>query len=181
MAVLERGLVQVYTGAGKGKTTAALGLAWRMLGRGGRVYVCQFLKPASQPTGEALLAEQMGERLRFERLAATWDMGKAEDGEQRRRMAAALRAKWPELEEVLREGRYDLVILDEMVLCVHLGLVSLGEVERLLAGRARHVEVVLTGRGADEGLRGRADLVTVMEEVKHPHREGAGARLGIEL
>jgi len=150
MAVLKRGLVQVYTGAGKGKTTAAFGLAWRMLGWGGKVYICQFLKPAAQVTGEALLAERWAGRLILERLEPDWDLRASEqDPAQREQMRRAISRK---LEQVL-------AIIDR---------------------RAGHVEVVLTGREAGEELRARADLVTEMRLVKHPYERGIAARKGIE-
>jgi len=179
--ILKRGLVQVYSGAGKGKTTAALGLAWRMLGTGGKVYVCQFLKPAERYTGEAKLAEGLGERLRWERLEVKWDMLSSEhDPEQMRRMTTAVNEKLKQIKELAVGGEYDLIILDEIIVCLKLGMDCREELDAVLDERAEHVEVVLTGRGADEALIERADLATEMQEVKHPFAQGVAARRGIE-
>ena len=179
--ILKRGLVQVYSGAGKGKTTAALGLAWRMLGTGGKVYVCQFLKPADCYTGEAKMAEEVGERLRWDRLEVKWDLLRSEnDPDQVRRMTGAINEKLKQIKELAAAGEYDLMILDEIIVCLKLGIECREELYALLDARAEHVEMVLTGRGADEGLIERADLATEMLEVKHPFENGVAARRGIE-
>ncbi|MCP4712672.1 MAG: cob(I)yrinic acid a,c-diamide adenosyltransferase [Planctomycetes bacterium] len=180
--ILKHGLIQVYSGGGKGKTTAALGLAWRMLGNGGRVYVCQFLKPADQYTGEAKLAEEVGERLCWDRLDVKWDMLSSEnDPEQMRLMTGAVNEKLKLIKESAAAGDYDLMILDEIIVCLKLGIDCREELYAILDARAEHVEVVLTGRGADEALIERADLVTEMQEVKHPFARGIAARRGIEF
>jgi len=180
--IVKRGLVQVYSGAGKGKTTAALGLAWRMLGTGGKVYMCQFLKPADQYTGEAKMAEGLGERLCWERVDVKWDMLSSEfDPEQMRRMTGAVNEKLKQIKERAAAGEYDLMILDEIIVCLKLGIDCREGVYAILDARADHVEMVLTGRGADEALIERADLVTEMQEVKHPFGKGMGARRGIEF
>lgn len=182
MAVLKRGLVQIYTGPGKGKTTAAFGLAWRMLGVGGRVYICQFLKPADRPTGEATLAGRLGEDLKLDQLAVSWDMYRADSDEQQAaRMAEAIEAKLAEIRPMVQGGGYDLVILDEIVFCVSKGLAQPGDVYGIIDSRAEHTELVLTGRGASEELTARADLVTQMQLVKHPYEKGVAARRGIEF
>jgi len=112
MAILKKGLVQIYTGDGKGKTTAALGLAWRMLGAGGRVYICQFLKPADLETGEAALARHLAGNLTFERLDEKWDMNTfLSDADQVCTMRQAIARKLSQIQSLVREGRYDLVIL----------------------------------------------------------------------
>ena len=173
--------MQVYTGEGKGKSTASLGLAWRMLGHGGRVYVCQFLKPGDIATGEAKLAEQFAEHVTFERLEEPWDMRKGfEDDEQVGRMSGAISKKLAGIRQVAAEGVYDLVILDEIVLCLAKGLARREDVFAIMDDRAEHVELVLTGRGADDELIGRADLVTRMESVKHPFERDVPGRRGIE-
>ena len=185
VAILSRGLVQVYTGPGKGKTTAALGLAWRMLGSGGAVYVCQFCKPTGQETGEAVFGEELAGclegRFRFDRLAEGWEMWRCDtDPAQAERMRAAVGGKLREIAALAAEGEYDLVIIDELVFCLAKGLADREEVEGLLDGRSGHVEVVLTGREAPQWLIERADLVSEISDVKHPFAGGMQARRGIE-
>jgi cob(I)alamin adenosyltransferase len=168
------GQVQVYTGNGKGKTTAAIGLAVRAAGHGLRAYVGQFLK--GQPYGELaalrdhplITIEQYGTRhcLRREEIAEE-DRAHARDGLERGRAALA-------------SGRYDLVVLDEINVAVWFGLVSTDEVVALIDGRPAEVELVLTGRYAPADVMDRADLVTEMREVKHYFRNGVTAREGIE-
>ena len=181
MAVLRKGIVQIYTGDGKGKTTAALGLAWRMLGAGGRVYMCQFLKPSDSVTGEAVLAGEISDKLVFEQVDCPWNMRTADcDPVQLQQGQAAVAEKLQQIAEIASEGQFDLIILDEIVFCLSKKVARLEDVCRVIEQRAGHVELVLTGRGADEELICRAELVTNMEEVKHPYKNGTAARLGIE-
>lgn len=171
----EKGLMQVYTGDGKGKTTAALGLALRAVGHGWRVTMFQFMK-GDKGYGEIGAAEllpgftivQCG-RCEFVDLAHPAAVDKE--------MAAA---GWARAQEALTSGRYDLVILDEINVALSCGLLPLAEVLAGLSRRDTHCEVVLTGRYAPEGLLAAADLVTEMREVKHPYAAGLAAREGVE-
>ena len=181
LPILKKGIVQIYTGDGKGKTTAALGQALRMLGVGGRVYVCQFLKPAELVSGEVISARQFTENLTFERLENDWDMRKSlSDAQETERMRRAVAKKLGEIRQLAQAGKYDLIILDEIVFCLSKELVRWEDVAGIIEGRAEHVELVLTGRGADDKLIARADLVTEMREVKHPYKNGVTARKGVE-
>ena len=181
LSILQKGLVQVYTGNGKGKTTAAFGLAWRMLGRGGKVYICQFLKPSGRVTGESIFARQFQSQLTFEQVEQSWNLYNSElDPQQRESMQSAVAEKLEQITQIARTGNYDLMILDELVVCLEKNLARWEDVKRILAERAEHVELVLTGRGAGNKLIESADLVTRMEEVKHPYRQGISARRGIE-
>lgn len=172
---LEQGLVQVYTGEGKGKTTAALGLILRATGWQLRSYLVQFMK--HQPTGEIAALRLLAPYVTFEQFgrpgfvlpgkATPEDISLAHQGLQRAR-------------EVLVGGEYDLVVLDEVNTAVSLGLLTEQEVLDVIAARPRHVELVLTGRGASAGILGAADLVTRMLDEKHPLQHGVGARRGIE-
>ncbi len=181
MPILKKGIVQVYTGNGKGKTTAALGLALRMLGVGGRVYVCQFLKPAEQASGEVISARQFAENLTLERLENDWDMRKSlSDDRETKRMRRAIIKKLGEIKQLAQAGKYDMIVLDEIVFCLSKKLARWEDVAGIIEGRAGHVELVLTGRGADDKLIVRADLVTEMQEVKHPYQNGVTARKGVE-
>ncbi len=172
---LERGLVEVYTGDGRGKTTAAIGLAFRAVGHGLRVHIIQFMK-GDEGYGEFISCrahpditiEQYGRR-EFVNLAepSTVDVEMAQRGLARAR-------------EVLSSGRADVVILDELNVAVGFGLVSVEEVLALLDMRPPHVELLITGRMAPAELLERADLVTEMREVKHPFSQGVLARKGID-
>jgi len=180
---LARGLVQVYTGNGKGKTTAALGLAVRALGQGLNVCFLQFLKGGT-PTGEQRGAEALLPAMRWETFGVDrrqtaktrewWLSGWTEADRAAAQEGLALG------KDIVQSGEYDLVVLDELCVALEGGLVDLGQVLELLAARGEHVEVVITGRGAPPGLIAAADLVTEMREVKHPFRNGVSARRGIE-
>jgi len=179
--MIEKGLVQVYTGDGKGKTTAAFGLAVRAAGRGNRVLIYQFLKPPLLELGERLGVERSGLPIRWEALETPWDMfdslrNERDLSQTRTAVATAL----AELTETAAEGRYDVIILDEIVYCVSIGVAALDAVKKLIDRRDPHVELVLTGRGATPELIAMADLVTEMKNVKHPYERGVGARPGID-
>ncbi len=177
----ERGLVQVYTGKGKGKTTAALGLAVRALGWGKRVYVCQFLKPADQKSGEMCLIERFPQQLCWERIENGWPLTKGGPGKEvREKMRAAIAEIWPRIVKAVSEREYDLVILDEINYCLSEELIEFSVLEELLACRHPQVELVLTGRGASGELIKAADLVSEVLDIKHPYRTGTTARKGIE-
>jgi cob(I)alamin adenosyltransferase len=167
------GLVQVYTGDGKGKTTAALGLALRAAGYGLRTYIGQLLK--GRPAGELKAAKLLQPYLTIEqfgeaRFAARGDA----------RQAALAHEGLERIRRVLTGGEYDIVVVEEINVALELELISLGDVLELLEVRPVDVELVLTGRGAPPELVSRADLVTEMVEVKHPYSRGIKARLGIE-
>ena len=177
----EQGLVQVYTGAGKGKTTAAVGLAVRALGWGKRVYICQFLKPAGVKSGEMCLAEKFPEQLTWQRIENGWPLIKGGPDEQtRRKMSKAIGETWPGIVELTSQGQYDLVILDELTCCLSEGLIEWDEVHALIAGKHPDLELVFTGRDAPAELIEAADLVSEITEVKHPFTNGQRARKGIE-
>ncbi len=183
--VLNKGLVQVYTGNGKGKTTAAFGLTWRMLGRGGSVYVCQFLKPADIETGEANLAQAMSgyinSRLTLVRADYCWNMAKSHDICQRELASEKIRETLLKVGQVLASGDYDLIILDEILVCYSMKLVSVSDIAALIKQKAEHTELVFTGRGADDDIFQLADLVTRFDEIKHPFKSGVQARAGIDF
>jgi len=181
MSVLKKGLVHIYTGNGKGKTTAALGAAWRMLGAGAKVYIFQFLKPVDVETSEGNLAKQFYPQLTWERLGNRWDICSSADEEQNvHEMRRAITAKLEQIKTEAQAGRYDLMILDEVVFCLSKGLAKAQDVTAIIENRAPEVELILTGRGADERLIEQADLVTEMQEIKHPYSRGISARRGIE-
>jgi len=178
--MLEKGLVQIYTGDGKGKTTAALGLALRAAGQGNKVLIYQFLKPASLELGERA-ALQSSPRIRVEALDVPWDMYKSfEDEEVMKRTREAIREAIKSLAVTAEKRLCDCMILDEIVFCIARGLAKAEDIRRLIEVRDEHVEIVMTGREATAELIEMADLVTEMRKVKHPFDSGAKARRGIE-
>lgn len=173
----EKGLVLVFTGEGKGKTTAALGLVLRMLGHGERVSVIQFIKGGWQP-GEAMALKRFGEDLHFQALGEgfTWE---TQDRERDRR---AVVAAWQQALSHLQDPGWKLVVLDEVNVALKLGYLPLEELLAGLRTRPALTHVALTGRGAPEALIEAADLVTEMRLVRHPFREqGVRAQIGIEF
>jgi cob(I)alamin adenosyltransferase len=179
--MLEKGLVQVYTGDGKGKTTAAFGLALRAAGQGNRVLIYQFLKPPSLELGERLAVARSGLPIRVESLEAQWHLFRSLRSEQDIAAAgAAVKDALARLTELAATKTYDVLILDEIVFCLALGLGRFEDVKRLIERKDADVELILTGRGATPALIELADLVTEMKKIKHPFDKGVGARRGIE-
>ena len=179
--MLEKGLVQIYTGGGKGKTTAAFGLALRVAGHGGKALVYQFLKPDTLDLGEREFLNKCCEGIRVKWLDEPWDMFKSmEDEGQVQRMREVIHGVMQELETAAHERYYDMIILDEIVFCLDQGLASMDDLRCLIKNRSEQVEVVLTGRGASDELIEMADLVTEMRMIKHPYEDGTPARKGIE-
>ncbi len=170
----ELGLVQIYTGNGKGKTTAAFGLAMRAAGRGLGVLIIQFLKP-SDGYGEQVACNRMG-NITLAPMGLDHFVSKKPSDADIEAAHKALRRS----EELICSGRYDVAVLDESINAVRLGLITSQELIESLERRPDHVEIVLTGRGMTPDLEEYADLVTEMRLVKHPFDKGIGARKGIE-
>ncbi len=180
-AMLEKGLVQIYTGDGKGKTTAAFGLALRAAGQGNKVLIYQFLKPASLETGERLVANLQSVGISLETLDMPWEMRNSfKDDTAVAGMRVAIRESLEMLARTAAEGLYDVMILDEIVLCLSRGLAEFEDIRNVIVLKAAGVELVLTGRGAGDELIELADLVTEMKNIKHPFDKGRPARRGIE-
>ncbi len=182
MPMLKKGLVQIYTGNGKGKTTAAFGLALRAAGQGNKVLIYQFLKPGSRDVGERLTLKSGAVQIRVETLDIEWDMGKSfEDEKAVAQTRAAISDVLERLAEAAEKRFYDCLILDEIVFCLSKGLADIEDIKKLINKRDSKVEIVLTGRGASEELMELADLVTEMKSIKHPFDKGQSARRGIEF
>jgi len=174
-----KNLIQIYTGDGRGKTTAALGLALRAIGAGKKVAMVQFMKKGIYSEHRAI------EKYRLPILIESFGIGyykimndkhtKAEH--QRAAQKALNRAK-----ELIKKGKYDIIILDEINVAVGFGLVDVNELISILTanGAGRKSEIILTGRRAHPRLKKLADLVTEMKNVKHPFDKGIIARKGIE-
>jgi cob(I)alamin adenosyltransferase len=168
-------LVIVNTGAGKGKTTAALGLLLRAWGQNMRVVMVQFLKAQTGNWGEAKAARKLGVEIIPLGDGFTW---MSKNIEQDRALA---QQGWQRCRELIESGRYDIVIMDELTYCFRFGWLDLDEVLAVLAQRPPNLHVVITGRDAPAALIEFADLVTEMREVKHPYKEGVKAQKGIEF
>jgi len=172
----EKGLLILYTGAGKGKTTAALGMALRCVGHGMKVAVVQFIKGAID-TAEERALKSFGDRVVFLRMGEgyTWE---TQDRERDTRFA---RLAWEKACEFLSDSSYAMVILDEFNIALQYDYVNVAEVLPVLRARPPRQHVVITGRGANDMLTEEADLVTEMKQVKHPFRKGIKAQPGVEF
>ena len=180
--MLKKGFVQIYTGDGKGKTTAAFGLALRAAGQGNKVLIYQFLKPPSLDIGERFALQLGAVRIRVEALDVPWDMSKSLDDEKAvKQMQAAINETLERIAQTAEKKFYDLLILDELVFCLSKGLAKLEDIKNIIDKRDPAVEIVLTGRGATKELMALADLVTEMKNIKHPFDKGLPARRGIEF
>ncbi|MHC4645269.1 MAG: cob(I)yrinic acid a,c-diamide adenosyltransferase [Planctomycetota bacterium] len=180
--MLEKGLVQVYTGNGKGKTTAAFGLALRAAGQGNKVLIYQFLKPASLDIGERFALQLGAVRIRVESLDIPWDMASSlDDAQAAAKMKAGIADVLARIAQTAQKRFYDVLILDEIVFCLSKGLAELKHIKNIIDNRDPTVEIVMTGRGATQELTELADLVTEMKNVKHPFDKGLTGRRGIEF
>lgn len=174
---LSQGLIQVYTGDSKGKTTAALGLAIRAIGHGFKVFVIQFMK-GREDYGELHGLKRLEPECKIEHYGGTGWVYKGnpslEDIEQAQ--MAFERAK-----EIISDGQWDIVILDEILNAIWFEVLSEKEVLELLETKPSHTEIILTGRNASDNIKAKADLVTEMVQIKHPYEQGIAARKGIEF
>jgi cob(I)alamin adenosyltransferase len=171
----KKGLLMVHTGHGKGKTTAALGLAFRALGHDLPVCVIQFIK-GNWKYGELKTAERFQGLLEFHVVGEgfTWN---SKDPEKDR---AAARAGWNLAKSLIAAGRHYLIILDEFTWAVKLGMVDEREAVDVLRTRPEGLHILVTGRDAQACFLETADLITEMREVKHPYKAGVKAQKGIE-
>ena len=173
---LTKGLVQVYTGNGKGKTTASLGLVFRALGHGLRIYVMQFMK-GQTVYGELESAKRFAGLLTIEQVGQPQFVKQGKQSHVDREMAQAALARAMDL---VSSGDFDLVVLDELNCAIDYDLVDLKTVKEMLRSKPDHTELVITGRNAHPEIVEMADLVTEMREIKHYYNAGQSARVGIE-
>ena len=171
----EKGLLMVHTGKGKGKSTAAFGLAIRAMGNGLRVGVVQFVKGKWQ-TGERDILEHFPERVTIRTMGEgfTWDT------QDRQRDIAAAKAAWQVSCEMMADESYGLILLDELNIVLRYDYLPLAEIVQALQARREGLHIVVTGRNAKDELIEAADLVTEMLEVKHHFKAGVKAQTGIE-
>jgi cob(I)alamin adenosyltransferase len=172
----EKGLLIVYTGTGKGKTTAALGMALRCLGHEMKVAIVQFIKGTIN-TAEERILKSFGEQVAFLRMGEgyTWET------QDRERDISMARRAWATACDFLRDPTYAMIILDELNIAVHHEYLSLEEILIVFEQRPLMQHVVVTGRGAKLRLIERADLVSEMKMIKHPFRSGIKAQKGVEF
>lgn len=175
MTAVPHGLIIINTGDGKGKTTAALGLALRALGHGMRVAMIQFIKSDTR-SGEQRIADRLGPEFTLQAMGTgfVFDEWSEQD-------IAAAREAWDAARDAILSGDPDIVILDEITYCIRDNVIPVGDVLDLLARRPEGMHVVLTGRDAPPELLDAADLVTDMQCVKHPFAAGIRAQRGIEF
>ncbi|WP_025025663.1 cob(I)yrinic acid a,c-diamide adenosyltransferase [Caldalkalibacillus mannanilyticus] len=176
----QHGLTLVYTGDGKGKTTSALGLALRGIGRGFQVKIYQFIKSPERSYGEQIALQGLGVEMEQLGIGFTWTKTPEEHRE-------ALKQAWPKAKEAVLSGEYDLVILDELNNALAIDkfpindVLPLEEVLEVIQNRPKHVHLVITGRNAKQEIKDLADLVSVIEPEKHYYNEGVPAVYGIEF
>ena len=178
---IEKGLLIVHTGKGKGKSTAAFGLAMRALGNGMKVGIVQYVKGKWQ-TGERGVLEHFPDQVTIRTMGEgfTWET------QDRARDIAAAENAWAVSQEMIEASRgpnpaYDMVVLDELNIVLRYDYLPIDEVVRVLTGRPDDLHVVVTGRNAKDALIEAADLVTEMTMIKHPFRAGVKAQKGIEF
>lgn len=169
----QKGYVQIYTGNGKGKTTCSLGLSLRAICAGKKVYFGQFVKGMDY---SELRAPNILPNFKMKQYGRDGFIFNNPTDEDIKLAKEALK----ELKEILSSGEYDVVVMDEINIAIYYKLFSVEEVMDMLDKKAEHVEVIMTGRYANEKLIERADLVTEMKEIKHYYKQGVQARVGIE-
>ncbi len=179
--MIENALVHIYTGEGKGKTTAAFGLAFRAAGDNNKVLIYQFLKPKSLDLSERKAAEKSGLDIDVKALDFEWNMkASQQDALAKEKARALISEAIEELTRLAEKKTYNMIVLDEIVFCVKEGLAEITQIKELIERRHKDVEIVLTGRGANWELIDLADIVSKIEPIKHPFEKGIYARKGIE-
>jgi cob(I)alamin adenosyltransferase len=170
-----KGYVQIYTGNGKGKTTAATGLAVRAAGAGLKVFIGQFIKMGDYSEIKAL-KERFSDLITVEQFGSGEFIRKKASREQIKAAGKGLER----IREVMASGEYQVIICEEANVAVSLGLLTVGDLLEVISLKPENIEIVFTGRGADPRMIEAADLVTEMTEVKHYFNQGVEARTGIE-
>ncbi len=172
---MQKGYIHIYTGNGKGKTTAAIGVAIRALGAGKKVFIAQFVKgmlyneiKAIQQYLPAIEVQLYGQSCFIDRAPNEQDIAAAKHG-------------LAEVQNKMLSNTFDVIILDEINIALHFKLLSVEEVLALIAQKSKHTELIMTGRYAPESLIEKADLVTDMQEVKHYYQQGVLSRPGIDV
>jgi cob(I)alamin adenosyltransferase len=173
---LEKGLLIVHTGKGKGKSTAALGMVMRAIGHGFKIGIVQFVK-GKWETGERVVLERFADQVTINTMGEgfTWET------QSRERDIAAARAAWTQAVSLIQDPEIKMVLLDELNIVLRYDYLPLEEVLEVLRDKPEDKHVIVTGRNAKDELLEIADLVTEMTMVKHPFREGVKAQAGVEF
>ncbi len=196
MVKLKNGLLEVYTGDGKGKTTAAFGLAFRALGWGLRVYIIQFMKMGIY--GENRSSKLFGEKLKVEYVGMPYFIAwegdiPAEDQQKAKNLVICPRGSPPEdyrikvknafdkMKSEVYNGEWDIIIMDEVNVALYYNLLRMDELLEFIDKRPGNVEMILTGRKMPDEVLERANLITEMREIRHPYSQGIPARKGIDF
>jgi len=173
---IEKGLLIVHTGKGKGKSTAAMGLAVRAIGNGMKVGIVQFVKGVWE-TGERVVLDKFPDQVVIKAMGE----GFSWDTQDRARDIAAAENAWNHSKEMINDTTFDMIILDELNIPLRYGNLDINDVVKTLAARPDMLHVVVTGRNAKDELIDSADLVTDMTLIKHPFRSGVKAQVGVEF
>lgn len=173
---VEKGLLIVHTGKGKGKSTAAFGLVLRAIGHGKKIGIVQFVK-GKWETGERAALEKFGDQITINTMGEgfTWET------QDRQRDIAAANAAWEKAKALIADDIHDIVLLDELNIVLRYDYLNIAEIVAALNARPAMKHVVVTGRNAKDEMVEAADLVTDMTQVKHPFRSGVKAQIGIEF
>ena len=173
---IEKGLVIVHTGKGKGKSTAAFGMVFRALGHGFKVGIVQFVKGVWE-TGERTVLDNYEDQVTIKAMGEgfTWDT------QDRQRDISAARTAWETAKEMIADTSYKMILLDELNIVLRYGYLEVEEVIEVLKSKPEDTHVIITGRNAKDELIEIADLVTEMTQIKHPFRSGVKAQVGIEF
>lgn len=175
---MELGLIHIYCGDGKGKTTAAMGLGMRAAGRGKKVLLTQFLK--DNDTGELISIEKLGENFKVFKGKPVKKFFKFMTKEEQIETKNEHKNRFKEVTKKAVDENFDLLILDEIIASTNLELIALDEVTKFLENKPKGLEVVLTGRNPNEKLVDLAHYVSEIKAVKHPYEKGINSRIGIE-
>lgn len=179
--MIKDGLVQLYTGNGKGKTTAGFGLAFRAAGDGNKALIYQFLKPASLELSERKAVEKSALDITVKALGVEWDMIRSlKDKCVKTETARIIKESLRKIAEIAAKKEYNIIVLDELAYCHSQGLASTEDIKKILDERDKDVEIVMTGRDAKQELIDLCDLVSEVNSIKHPFEKGIYARKGIE-
>ncbi|MFW6270528.1 MAG: cob(I)yrinic acid a,c-diamide adenosyltransferase [Bacillota bacterium] len=174
---MDKGLIHIYTGKGKGKTTAAMGLVLRALGYDKKIYINQFLK--GRETGEKIFLEKLPQ-VTFKRSGETsrfyFNMTQKEKDE----VNANIKKSWDRIVKAGKSSKFDIMVLDEILPVVTRGIIAVEAMVELMQNKSQTTELVLTGRNAPKKLKEKADYVTEMKMIKHPFSRNIKARKGIE-
>ncbi|HKL74810.1 MAG TPA: cob(I)yrinic acid a,c-diamide adenosyltransferase [Halanaerobiales bacterium] len=174
---MKNGQIHIYTGDGKGKTTAAMGLAFRASAYDKKIYILQFLK--GRKTGERLSAEKF-DNITFERANKSKKFFIQMNEEEKKEQKEEIKEIWNKINDLLENSDYEIIIFDEIMGAISNGMVEIEDVKELLENKGKDKELLLTGRNAPQDLIDMADYVTEMKMIKHPFTKNIPAREGIE-